>query len=556
MKSRFEHTFGCAFVVGVCLSLQAMAQQPGNAAPGTSPIDVPDIIVKGSATLRLMTTSFLKQRPAQTRLLNQLELDSLNPKEKHEVLALPSAAPPQQIPLPSRYDGFVFGSFGMFQTPEFGASLSGSLFNYDVTATADYLSTSGYKPATDMQRFDVRLFGRRAFRQAREKVANSASVPSTGPLNADNHDWSIAASSLHYALFSQPDSALERSRSGVSLCTSFEHTIGAATLRSEVSAMATMLEEGRSTFTLQSENGLRVLSEWTQPDNGNNHGISAQIDIRSFRSELLSDNYVRYEYSAQSGSLLLRSSAGLRGGSGSGGSSTIDIVGSVDIAFRSSATLRWGALISRDIHNTFFTDALNANPYVRSDADLRFTRRTVAGEAYLMYRPNRSLSSQVRAGYEIYGALSIPVFDSLSAFHVAYTSATRSFVTLQSEWLTDELSSVVARVQWQRVLDDTGETIPYRPAATAELRYRSRISKSWTSEIGVSYVSQRTVSASAQASDNLDGYLYVDGRVDFAITGELSAFVSVKNLTNSSIFVFERYVERSAFGALGLRWKF
>jgi hypothetical protein len=228
----------------------------------------------------------------------------------------------------------------------------------------------------------------------------------------------------------------------------------------------------------------------------------------------------------------------------------------VDVSLRSSAALRWGAVLSRDVQNSFFTDALSANPYVRSDADLRFTRRSATGEAYMVFRPNRSLSAQVRAGYEVYGALSIPVFDSVSAFHLAYVSATRSFVTLQSEWLTDELSSVVARVQWQNARDDAGESVPYRPALTAEVRYRSRISKSWTSEIGVSYVSQRTVSASSQASDNLDGYLYVDGRVDFAVTGELSAFVSVKNLTNSSIFVFERYVERSAFGALGLRWKF
>ncbi|MFN4769833.1 MAG: hypothetical protein ACK5JL_07335 [Candidatus Kapaibacterium sp.] len=560
MKTRFVIAFGCAFGLGVCLSLQAIAQQTGNAAPGTSPIDVPDIIVKGSATLRLMTTSFLKQRPAQTRLLNQSELDTLNPKEKHEVLALPSSAPPQQIPLPSRYNGFVFGSFGMFQTPEFGASLSGSLFNYDVTATADYLSTAGYKQATDMQRFDVRLFGRQAFRQTQEKGTNAESHPASGPLNSDVHDWSIAASSMNYALFAQPDSALKRTRSAVSLQTSFEHTIGGATLRSEVSAIATMLEEGRTGFTLQSENGLRAFAEWKQPDDGSNHStnysVSAQIDLRSFRSELLSDNYVRYDYSVHTGSLLLRSSAGLRGGNGSGGSSTLNIIGSVDVSLRSSAALRWGALLSRDVHNSFFTDALNANPYVRSDADLRFTRRSVAGEVYMVYRPDRSLSAQARAGYEVYGALSIPVFDSVSAFHLAYASATRSFVTLQSEWLTDELTSLVARLQWQDVREDAGKTVPYRPATTAELRYRSRISQSWTLEFGVTFVSQRTVSASAQASDNLDGYLYVDGRVDYAVTDALSAFASVQNLTNSSIFVFERYVERSAFGALGLRWKF
>jgi outer membrane receptor for ferrienterochelin and colicin len=72
----------------------------------------------------------------------------------------------------------------------------------------------------------------------------------------------------------------------------------------------------------------------------------------------------------------------------------------------------------------------------------------------------------------------------------------------------------------------------------------------------MSYVSQRTVTSAAQPNDALDGYLYVDGRVEYALTDALSAFASVQNLTNSSIFVFERYVERSAFGALGLRLKF
>jgi hypothetical protein len=554
MKSM--HRNSLVRVLGIVLSLPVFAQQSGGSAPGTSPIDVPDIIVKGSATLRLMTTSFLKQRPTQTRLLTQSELDSLNPKEKHEVLALPPSAPPQQIPLPARYRGFVSGSFGMFQTPELAASLSGSLLDYEVHADADYLSTSGYRPSTDMYRFDLRASGRQVFRMINSAGAPGGTAHSGGPLNADYHDWNFGASSMRYVLFAQPDSARTRYRNAVSLHTTFEHKITDALLRSEVSAISTMLEEGRNTFSLNSENGIRAAASLSGLDSNNMHSVWAQIDIRSFRSELLSDSYMRYQYSGRAGSFLVRSSAGVRGGTSAGGTSLIDVIGSLDVSVNSGEALRLGAALSRDVNNSFFTEALNTNPYVRTDALLKFVRNTVAAEAYALYRPGRSLSVQLRAGHELYGALPVPVFDSLSAFYIQYVSATRSFTTVRAEWLSDNHSSLVATLLWQRVTDDSGRIVPYRPALTAGLRYLSEIAQGWKAEIGMSYVSQRTVKSAAQPNDALDGYLYVDGRVEYALTDALSAFASVQNLTNSSIFVFERYVERSAFGALGLRLKF
>jgi hypothetical protein len=342
----------------------------------------------------------------------------------------------------------------------------------------------------------------------------------------------------------------------VSLHTTFEHKITDALLRSEVSAISTMLEEGRNTFSLNSENGIRAAASLSGLDSNNMHSVWAQIDIRSFRSELLSDSYMRYQYSGRAGSFLVRSSAGVRGGTSAGGTSLIDVIGSLDVSVNSGEALRLGAALSRDVNNSFFTEALNTNPYVRTDALLKFVRNTVAAEAYALYRPGRSLSVQLRAGHELYGALPVPVFDSLSAFYIQYVSATRSFTTVRAEWLSDNHSSLVATLLWQRVTDDSGRIVPYRPALTAGLRYLSEIAQGWKAEIGMSYVSQRTVTSAAQPNDALDGYLYVDGRVEYALTDALSAFASVQNLTNSSIFVFERYVERSAFGALGLRLKF
>ena len=72
--------------------------------------------------------------------------------------------------------------------------------------------------------------------------------------------------------------------------------------------------------------------------------------------------------------------------------------------------------------------------------------------------------------------------------------------------------------------------------------------------MGLGYVGSRFTGN--EAAPKLSGYVLVDARVDVDVTQYFTLFLRTENLTNSSIFVFEKYRERDVYAALGLQWKF
>ncbi|MFM8179969.1 MAG: hypothetical protein ACKOAG_12425 [Candidatus Kapaibacterium sp.] len=513
----------------------------GSTAPG-SPIDVPDIIVKGSATLRLMTTTFLKQTPMPTSPLSRKEMDSLNPKVKNDILALAPVSPPDTIPKPVGYDGIVSVSVGMFQTPELTARFSGPFLGYAGTATASYVSTEGYQAATDMHSLAFGIDGRRVFTGA------------SGPFGADYHEWSLTSRSMGYALFATPDSAMRRDVSRFAVSTVMEHAISSMSVRSEVALGSVSMGESLTSTKRTGEQQLRLKAEMRQRSEETEHRLDLAFDLRPFASVLMSDNVISYGVSTPYLGMEVDGKVGLRGGTDSEGSQKADIVASLGIRKRFNPSIFAGLTMFRDIRNTFFSQTLAENPYVRSDARFDFTRIRLGSELIVRYTPSRTFTCDLRLGLEDHSSFLVPVSDSGSAFRLSYVPATRTRLRAHAQWQIGPWSQVDFNGEVRSIVDEDGNMIPYQASTVTRCAYIQRFDDRWTAEIAVASVSSRRTSMTGSVS--LPGYLYVDGRVEFAMTQVLAAFLSAQNLTNSSIFVFERYRERTAFGSLGIQWKF
>lgn len=528
------------------LAVSASAQQGGTSAGGgstpSSPIDVPDIIVKGSATLRLMTTTFLKQTPSATSPLTRRELDSLNPKQKHEILALAPASPPSEIPLPHRYDGMVSASVGMFQTPEVAASYDATVLGYATAFEASYMATQGYQSATDMHSLSLGIGGHRQYRDA------------SGPLGSEYHDWSLSTRSVGYSLFAVPDSASRRNVTRFGISSTMDHVTSLMRIHSELSLGSVAMDESLGSTVRSSEQQLRLVTDFTHASDETDHRVRVAVDVRPFASVLMSDNALSYEVSTLVGGMNVSGRVGVRGGTNSASGQVVDVIGGLDARRRLTSSVVAGITVYRNLENTFFSRALADNPYVRTDALFDFTRVAAGSEVYVKLTPTRFVMCDVRLGYDAFTSFRVPVFDSGTAFRLQYVPARRTRLRVHAEWQTGSLSDLTFDTELRSVVGETDETIPYQAALTSRVGYLHRFGERWTAEIGVSYTSSRRTTSTDNAT--LPGYLFVDGRVQFAMTRTLAAFLSTQNLTNSSIFVFERYRERTAFASLGLQWKF
>ena len=530
----------------MCVQL-VWAQQSGTGSdggnPGGTPIDVPDIIVRGSATLRLMTSSFLKQQPKATTPLSKRDLDSMNPKQKHEILALAPSAPPSSIPVPSGFQGRVEASVGMFQTPEISASYQTSVLGYACSADAVFMSTQGYQSGTDMHEIAAKVRGERMYANA------------SGPLQAELHNWSLSTRSLGYSLFAQPDSASKRAVSSFAITSGMDHIISSMRIRSDLRLSSLTMDDTRSSRMRTSEQQLYAAANVEIPSDSTAHRFQVSVDLRPFASVLMSDNILSYEYSTSMGDSRLSGRLGLRGGTASTTAQRLDLTGAIELNAGLLSNLRFNVKLYRDNPNTFFSQVFAGNPYLSSSAVFDFTPVNIGTGISLHYAQSKEFVADVHGTYERFTRFAFPFLDTVSsAFVMNYISAVRLQLRAQVQWLISRESQVVFQSTIQDVRDSANERMPYQAAISVRGGYVCRVSDSWTAELGISYVSSRR--RSLDRNSELPGYLYVDGRVDFAMTQSLSAFVRTTNLTNSSIFVFEEYRERGVFASLGIQWKF
>lgn len=493
--------------------------------------------------MRLMTTSFLKQQPRATAPLSKRELDSMNPKQKHEILALAPSAPPSGIPVPFGFQGRVEASVGMFQTPEFSASYQIPVLGYACSAGAVFMRTQGYQSGTDMHEIAADFKGERVYANA------------SGPLHAELHNWSLSTRSLGYSLFARPDSVTKRTVSIFALSSGMDHMISSMRIQSDFRLSSLTMDETHSSVLRTSEQQLYVAVTGELPSDSTAHRFRVALDLRPFASVLMSDNSLSYEYATSFGDSRLTGRLGLRGGTASTTTQRMDVSGAIELNAALVSDLRFTAKLYRDNPSTFFSNVFAGNPYVNSRAVLDFTPINIGTGISLHYAPSKGFVADVHGTYERFTRFAFPYLDSTStAFLINYISAVRLQIRAQAQWQISKESHGVFQSTIQDVVDNANERVPYQAAITMRGAYVTRISDSWTAEMGVSYVSSRR--RSVIGTGELAGYLYVDGSVDFAMTQSISAFLRTTNLTNSSIFVFEGYRERGVFTSLGIQWKF
>ncbi len=535
------------FVVSLEPTCIVHAQQSGGSSgSGTdangSPIDVPDIIIKGSASIKLMATSFSKQMPSATRPLRGTQLDSLNPLEKQSPSLL-SLSPTQSDMWTYQPRNTVIGmQLGIFQTPQFNISYGTALGDYAVYARGNYQSSHGYSANTDFSDFGALLSVRHHEHDGDGLFAGSES---SADINLQNSS---------YKLFARTDSVPQRGVQsiGLNLHSTNETSsipfdayagIGSTTIRDEE-----FLQRSSSELALRA--GLECRTPWTNLE----PGAYAHVDLRPTSGTTMSAIDAGLLCVMRDSSQKLELRAGIQSVSDSHGVNWNEITFHAAYDFTLSNQLQASLLVRRELNTCFLSDRIRINPYLSTSTDLIPDRTSYDIDASIHSTPQITLEWAAGIRAVSFAQLACTVLDSSRQLTLMSLPATLWSVHAEALWHFNEQSSVTASLSFNSPSLASGHATPYIAPIVSNLRYHGQWSDRWSGDAWVSYTGARNIRIDADST--LPGYFLLNASLQYRIVDGLSLRAYVENITNSSIFVYEGYRARGAFASLGLEWKF
>ncbi len=527
----------------------AQAQQSGSSTTSSpsqeqsgTPIDVPDIIIKGSATIKLMATSFSKQGPANTRVLSRAELDSLNPLEKQAPKLLARTAAPGEMLERKNYRALFEASMGIFQTPDVVFSYGSSFSEYAFYVQGDYHSSAGYSTNTEFMRAALHLDLR--YKEPEGDGIFAGSVTTS----------SVDLGSQNYLLFARLDSVPERRVQNISIGVQMINRHYSYPYEASLRFASTGLREELTQRSDLRETALQGTLLVEHPMGAWKPGLFTRLDIRPTGDHTISGNELGLSLANRSEHYQLHMELGAATLSNSKGEAEADLIARLRAEFPLTNELSIMVAFRRNPEATFLSSALQQNPYLNSLSDLSAQR--ISGEAMfgLRYSAGTSLEMSTSLSYASYSSMAMMELDSLRTFRLSYNPATLLQIYTEALIHIGSQSSLTAGLRITSASRSDSGFVPYRAPFEASVRFHSTFLERLQTDVQLAYVGARNVSGTRD--ETVSSYMTVNASLRYLLAETLSLGGRVENLTNSSIFVFEKYRERGAFASLGLEWKF
>jgi hypothetical protein len=536
MKKIILNTF--ALIILISFTLHG---QESETKETPQPLELPRFVIEGVEQLNVQ--SGIKQFPLASPKLDANYLDSLNSLEKQSSLML------NPTPFPSRtFDntykkGFLSASLGSFLTPdlEFGYGLNAG--GYELYLNAGAESSQGHIKNSEYQKIYAKITSDYI---APDKyfIFGGSRTRTTVDFNSNEYKFYTAddpftrnANRLNFKL------DVEGNWDG----TQFFTGGGFKTLQMDTDVHKSF--ENLFIGHIKAKNYWRnfLLAGNLELEFGNLRGNSTnftQLDAAlEFFNKDLSVNF----------------GGGLQMHRNSGSVHRGNFIFYSDLEYRLNKIITIYGGFKTGVNNNSYDKLLIHNPYLVHSGYLDYSYDKLALKGYIFIHPVPSIG--LTAGMEYKMTDRLPVFLPLNSFTTGefsphYSNVNASEAFLEAFWKPNKSDFLVLNLtSYNSILRDSEDKItPYFPNIKSSLKYKKSWFEGFGTIIGLDYVGSRY--ADLDNKIELDAFINLNAEINYRLSRAFSAMLKLDNLTNSNIYIWEGYKERTVFISLGIMWQF
>ncbi len=536
----FKYYFAALF------SLLAMnmssAQTKEKKEMGQQSLELPIVVVQGQDKFDI--PAVIKKNPYDTPPLSKSRLDSLNTLEKQRPALLPPAGLPEPERKPHFANGFAEGEIGQFFTTDLRAGLGFNAGDYRLHADANLKGSDGHID-------NAGYFGYGAGLSA-VYIAPEQFIFFGGSRTESAMQFGMRS----YKLYGKQEQPLQdvpdRNTASFSIGANISGLYDDYSYTAKGSWSASGIEQNKFDAT---DNGLAGSLSIVKKYTNFSAGLKTTLDFHTFRGT--GYHYIELSgvYSGTISGVLLEAEAGVQTVSSTvqTTSSAFYAVGNFRLPlsslFSASASIRTG------LARTSFAGFLAENPYLSSRSIIDFEKTDIGLSADLYYHPLPSFYASIGGKLALRDNSPFFKYDTLGMFGIDYASITQAEINTEAIFsigngntLTANVSAISAKFK------DGNGSIPYVPI----MRTSGIWSRSWServsSQLSAVWYGERY--ADRMNKLIIDGWLDIGLRMDYALQTDISFFVKITNLTNSTIIIWEGYRERGVAAMFGALIKF
>ena len=525
----------------------------------TKPLELPAFIIEGVEQHNLRSS--IKQMPTRPTVLSQAELDSLNTFEKLQPTLLPAEELPSHYLTRQYSNGFVRGSFGLFNTPDIAAGYSFFLDNFDIFANAGFQMSNGDTTNSEYNKFFVDVSSNYI---ADEKFfIFGGSSTRTGVLfNSQSYNF--------YGLQQRPRNTNYFDRN---------LTQGKFYVVSDGAHENFMFSVGGSANYINAKNNSNIIitnspnqrDKYAVGENINNILVDGFLTVKNYWKNFLLAGNVNLNFESVGGNSLnyyqfdgaasyydekisILGKAGFQIANNSANSTRGGLLLLGNLEYRMNKLFTVKGEVSSGLEKTNFEDLIKFNPYIstRIFIDHRYDIFNVKG--VLLFQPSEKMALSGGINFRHSDRNLVFVTDTLAQFKIEYISGTVNDIFGELLWNFTKVDRFIANVNFNmNSLSDNRKLTYTAPIQAAGTYYRK-----WINSLGtfatVSVVGAKDV-ATVNTRHQLDAYFSLDLGADYQIN-KFNIFAKINNLTNSDIYFWDGYRERGMFFSAGVMWQF
>ncbi|MDC1067871.1 hypothetical protein OAQ99_01790 [Candidatus Kapabacteria bacterium] len=479
-----------------------------------------------------------KRRPTILPTLSKSDLDSLNSLEKQQSLLLPTSGLPNQI-IPNASDrAFVKGQLGRFATVDAEAGYSFAYRNFDIYTIADLEMSDGHLENAGYFNGGLRLIS--------DYVAPEKFWIFGGSKTRTRLDYN-RASFNNYSVDNPEDRAID----SVALMMDVDGTYNGFQFYTGVGFDVFDLSTDSSNFA---DTGLKGYINVVNPYKNWRFSGGANTEIRTGNSQ--SNNY--FEGSGKLAYL----------------SKNIDFIaeGGLQLAQNDNETLfqpqfNLGLVVksnndftisantgSKLIRNTF-ANLSRYNPYISWNTFLNHTTENLFVDLNLSYHPYSRFQFRIGSKIALLDNTMNWINSDSSQFSIYYDKATQIKLFVESYYDLNDKNSISLMIENNNVITDSLDNQQtYLPTLKASIDYNSQLFDNFAMNLSLDYVGTRF--ADIDNKVELDPFVNLNLKFDFAISNNFNLYLVGENLLNQDIYQFNYYRQRGLFFSFGILWKF
>lgn len=520
----------------------------------TKPLELPAFIIEGVEQLNVK--SGMKQIASRPTPLDIKELDSLNTYDKQLPILLEADKLPEHYTTKNYSKGFIKGSYGVFNTPTIDAGYQFNIFNFDTYAKIGFNSSQGDEKYSNYNKFYININS--------DYIADDKFFIFGGSRTRTN----IVFNTKSYNLYGFD----KRDNYFIDKTTDYfdrNYTQFKFNVESEGAYKSTIFNVGAN-LNLSKITNDKLIQQYTVGDAFSHHYLQGHANIKNYWKNFLINgsifidfesfaentiNFYQFEGAASYFNKNISATAKI-GFQIANNSENIDragllLAGNAEYRINNSFTLK--ADLNSGLEKTEFENIAMLNPYMSKRTSIDYTYNILKLRGALWFHPTTKIS--LTGGTELCIADRLMNFenDSLAEFKLTYYNGTIFKVFGEGFFSFSKNDQIISKISINLNSLSNNKNFTYTPALQLNGTYSKKWIEALTTNLSLQYIGARYYATNL--SEQLNSYITLNLSTDYTIN-KFTINLSLNNLTNSTVYIWNKYRERGIFASIGLMWQF